>query len=148
VKQRSEAPQRQITNRREVLRVLVATTGAAMITGQLSGCVRNDDPATSADSVSVALNELAPGVRVQVDLGGEPVEVLRTESGISARSLLCSHVGCVVEWREGEQVYHCPCHEGRYDSRGRVLSGPPPRPLEEFPVELQGEAVIIRRTSG
>lgn len=42
----------------------------------------------------------------------------------------CSHVGCPVNWNSGGQRFFCPCHGGVFDRDGRVLAGPPPRPLD------------------
>jgi Rieske Fe-S protein len=36
-------------------------------------------------------------------------------------------------------VFHCPCHEGVFDLRtGRVIAGPPPRPLPRILLEVRG----------
>jgi Rieske Fe-S protein len=50
-----------------------------------------------------------------------------------------------------EGVFQCPCHEGFFDLRtGKNISGPPPRPLPQVVVELEGDDVyaagIVERT--
>jgi len=49
----------------------------------------------------------------------------------------CTHVGCPINWNAGAQRFFCPCHGGVLDRDGRVLAGPPPRPLDrhEWKVE-------------
>lgn len=49
----------------------------------------------------------------------------------------CTHVGCPVNWNNGAQRFFSPCHGGVFDRDGRVLAGPPPRPLDrhEWKVE-------------
>ena len=49
----------------------------------------------------------------------------------------CTHVGCPVNWNTGAQRFFSPCHGGVFDRDGRVLAGPPPRPLDrhEWKVE-------------
>lgn len=49
----------------------------------------------------------------------------------------CTHVGCPVNWNPGAQRFFSPCHGGVFDRDGRVLAGPPPRPLDrhEWKVE-------------
>jgi Rieske Fe-S protein len=42
----------------------------------------------------------------------------------------CTHVGCPVNWNTGAQRFFSPCHGGVFDRDGRVLAGPPPRPLD------------------
>ena len=60
--------------------------------------------------------------------------------------MICTHLGCLVEWEEATQQFHCPCHDGRFDQFGEVLSGPPPVPLEQIPVQVQGDKVIVGET--
>ena len=45
---------------------------------------------------------------------------------VVAFSQKCTHLGCVVYYQADEDRWHCPCHEGNFDTRtGAVLSGPP-----------------------
>jgi hypothetical protein len=37
----------------------------------------------------------------------------------------------------------CPCHGGVYDFSGKVIGGPPPRPLDRFQTRVQGGQVEI-----
>jgi menaquinol-cytochrome c reductase iron-sulfur subunit len=37
----------------------------------------------------------------------------------------------------------CPCHGGVYYKDGSVAAGPPPRPLERYPVRVQDGQVEI-----
>ena len=65
------------------------------------------------------------------------------ESQVRAMSATCTHLGCQVQWQAAGQEFYCPCHDGRYDQFGEVLAGPPPVPLETYPVRVEGEAVIV-----
>ncbi len=52
----------------------------------------------------------------------------------------CTHLGCAYTWQtQGEYAgtFHCPCHDGVYDRNGRVLSGPPPRPLDTLQIKIE-----------
>jgi Rieske Fe-S protein len=61
----------------------------------------------------------------------------------------CTHLGCPVVFRAATRKLHCPCHEGYFSAEdGRVLSGPPPRPLPRIELERRGDelwAIGIRR---
>jgi Rieske Fe-S protein len=74
---------------------------------------------------------------------GRPVEVRRVGEEVVARSLICTHFACEVRWRPDEEVYACPCHDGRFGPDGRVLGGPPSRPLPEVPVRVAGGLVVL-----
>jgi len=91
----------------------------------------------------VPLSELPLGVRVRVTYDGAPVEILRTESGIVARSLLCTHFGCRLRWHPEESRYVCACHGGAFDAEGRPVAGPPNRPLPLVSVQLEDDVVVV-----
>lgn len=49
----------------------------------------------------------------------------------------CTHVGCPVHWNDKAQRFFSPCHGGVFDIDGRVLTGPPPRPLDRYEAKVQ-----------
>jgi len=55
----------------------------------------------------------------------------------------CTHLGCTVPWREDEGVFHCPCHSSIFTIAGEVVSGPAPRPLDIFPIEIVDGDVMV-----
>jgi Rieske Fe-S protein len=93
--------------------------------------------------VRVPLARLDPAGRVEIEYAGEPAEVVRTASGVVARSLLCSHFGCRVQWEAANERYRCPCHEGAFDREGRPVAGPPTRPLRALPFEVAGHDILV-----
>ncbi len=120
--------------RRAVALVGIGLPGVAL------GCARREPPDRR---VRVPLARLAPAGRVELEYAGEPAEVVRTASGVVARSLLCSHFGCRVHWEVAKERYRCPCHEGAFDREGRPLAGPPTRPLRLLPVEVSGQDILV-----
>jgi len=52
-------------------------------------------------------------------------------------SFHCTHVGCPVNWSPQAQRFFCPCHGGVFDREGRVLAGPPPRPLDRYEIRTE-----------
>ena len=93
--------------------------------------------------VALPLERFSSGVRVTVSVSGHPVEILRSASGVTARSLLCTHQGCEVSWSEADNAYACPCHEGRFDAEGRPKEGPPPKPLPTLPARIDGPLLLV-----
>jgi cytochrome b6-f complex iron-sulfur subunit len=130
--------------RRRALKVLTVAAGSVAAVGiaGLSGC-SGSGAAPDDGPVSFPLQELSRNRRAIVRFNGQPVEVRRTENGVRATSLVCTHFGCVVRWVESEGTYKCPCHEGRFDANGEVLGGPPTRRLFLVPVSVSGKTVTL-----
>ena len=55
-----------------------------------------------------------------------------SEQRLRAMEARCTHEGCTVQYVPGDSVVWCACHNGRFDLDGRVISGPPPRPLARW----------------
>jgi cytochrome b6-f complex iron-sulfur subunit len=73
--------------------------------------------------------------------GSKPGIVVRTSEGdVRAFSAVCTHLDCTVQYKPDTTQLWCACHNGTYDLGGNVVSGPPPRALEKFVVNLRGEA--------
>jgi cytochrome b6-f complex iron-sulfur subunit len=100
-------------------------------------------PVGERKPVILSLSQLQEGERKIVTYGGSAVEVFNNGKEIKAKSLVCSHLGCLVIWEESKKNYHCPCHDAYFKEDGAVLSGPPTQPLEEIPVTVKGNTVTI-----
>lgn len=80
---------------------------------------------------------------VIIRAGGEKVIVFDDPQDKSrALNAKCTHEGCTVQYKPGEGVIWCACHNGFYDLDGRVISGPPPRPLARYEVTRKSEEDI------
>jgi cytochrome b6-f complex iron-sulfur subunit len=62
---------------------------------------------------------------------------------LRAISAKCTHEGCTVQFVPGESVIWCACHNGRFDLDGRVLAGPPPRPLARFTCQREPDGAVV-----
>ncbi len=72
------------------------------------------------------------------------VLVLRkSQTEVQAFSNVCTHLGCRVNWQAEDQQYVCPCHNGRFSIDGKVVSGPPPRPLEMYATKIENGLLSI-----
>lgn len=88
-----------------------------------------------SDRIGVAqldeLVALAPGTGAVVSYEQEKIALYKSPEGrISALSPVCTHAGCIVAWNDAEKSWDCPCHGGRYDVYGNVLTGPPQKNLQ------------------
>jgi len=75
---------------------------------------------------------------------GHPAVVIQPSAGeFIALTAVCTHLGCIVKWEKDKEDFLCPCHGGRYSPEGKVTAGPPPKPLETYPVTLQGDKIQV-----
>ena len=130
-------------SRRRFIQVGIAAVGAAWAgTWVQSKLFLQSTGLQETSPVTIPLAELPVGGSKLITYAGSPAIVLRTPESIKAFSLICTHLGCSVQWQEADQEFYCPCHDGRFDQFGEVIAGPPPVPLEEIPVKVEGETII------
>jgi len=59
-----------------------------------------------------------------------------TEEGVSALYKVCTHLGCLYNWRDQETKFICPCHGSQFTDNGQFIQGPAPRSLDKFVVQV------------
>jgi menaquinol-cytochrome c reductase iron-sulfur subunit len=70
--------------------------------------------------------------------------VLRKNKGeVRVFSDICTHLACRVSWHPDIQHYISPCHDGHFDIVGNNISGPPPRPLDEFITKIEDGNLFV-----
>ena len=120
-------------------------TGLALPLAQYAGNFRQVPP---PDFLALDKSEydLAPGKSRMLMYGRIPVLLLRTpqpENELRIFVATCTHLNCTVGYREEQNCIFCACHEGYYDTAGRVVSGPPPQPLRSFfSKQINGKLII------
>jgi cytochrome b6-f complex iron-sulfur subunit len=96
------------------------------------------------------VDELAVGDVKQLSDG--KFYLTRVPEGFVALWQKCPHLGCAIPWKPDEPSedsvaatgrFHCPCHGSRYDRYGQVVKGPAPRPMDRFPIEIQGGKLLV-----
>lgn len=137
-----------LITRRQMIQLGMAALGASWLGILVQSWLF---PATSAGvtvkPVEFPLAELPVGGSKTFIYGASPAIAIRTLESVRAFSLICTHLGCTVEWQAGERSFYCPCHDGRFDEFGEVTAGPPPVPLESLAVQVDGERVIVGETA-
>lgn len=101
-------------------------------------------------SVSAGLASEIPNNSGQiVRFGRTPVVLVRSRSGeFHAFSATCTHLDCIVQYRDDLERIWCACHNGQFDLNGRNIAGPPPRPLTPYDVNVVNDEVLISRRGG
>lgn len=96
--------------------------------------------------VAAKIDELSPNSARIFKFGNKPGLLIRLPDGeFKAFSAICTHLDCTVQYKTDEKYIWCACHNGHYDLSGRVISGPPPRPLEEYTVHIRDGEVVVAR---
>jgi len=103
---------------------------------------------TGVNQVTAAkIGELAPNSYKIFKFGNIPgILILTKEGDYFAFSAVCTHLTCTVLYEDDTETILCPCHNGRFDLAGNVISGPPPSPLEAFDIEISEDEIIVSRT--
>ena len=72
--------------------------------------------------------------------------LVRTPSGeLRAFSATCTHLNCIVQYRDDIGHIWCACHNGHFDLNGLNISGPPPAPLEAYTVNVREDEIVVSR---
>ncbi len=73
----------------------------------------------------------------------DPCLLIRlSEDRFVAYSQKCTHLSCPVTFKAKENEFFCPCHAGRFAvDDGRVLGGPPQRPLPRILINVSGNEI-------
>ncbi len=137
--------------RRGLIRSLLGAGFGASILSFLYPALKFMMPPLVAESAANQVSagkvaDLKPNSARVFKFGSQPALLVHTENGEwRAFSAVCTHLNCTVQYKEqGHQIW-CACHNGTFDLNGKVVAGPPPRPLEQYSVHAQGEEVIVSK---
>jgi len=135
--------------RRDFLDRALGVAGALLATAVLYPIVRFLKPVAGATEAggpvkAARADELKPDTAKIFPIGTSPGIIIRMPDGsYRAFSAVCTHLACTVQYRSTHKDIWCACHNGVYDLQGRNVSGPPPRPLDRYPVRISGDAVVV-----
>jgi len=76
-------------------------------------------------------------------IADQQVYVVRTAMGFVAESAICTHLGCITQWKPELDQIACPCHGSRFNRDGTVAQGPAPRPLSHFGIRLTPDGNLL-----
>jgi menaquinol-cytochrome c reductase iron-sulfur subunit len=77
--------------------------------------------------------------------------VRKSDTDALVLSNKCTHLGCQVNWKTDKNEYVCPCHDAQFSIDGKVLGGPPPRPLNTYSgdqLKVEDEKLYLHFTEG
>ncbi len=87
--------------------------------------------------------DMTPGDHQCMLIRLEPEEAASLGEEFVAYSAVCTHLGCIVQYKPDQDDIYCPCHAGIFDLSGKNVSGPPPRPLPRVEIEVTEDGEVI-----
>lgn len=116
----------------------IAGLGAAVVTYRfLSPNVLFEPPA----AFRAGSPELYP-VNSVTYLQDQQVYIVRTAEGFYAVSAVCTHLGCITQWKPEANQIACPCHGSKFKPDGTKIEGPAPRSLPHFSMTLTADGEL------
>jgi cytochrome b6-f complex iron-sulfur subunit len=76
-------------------------------------------------------------------LQDQQVYIVRMPEGFYAVSAICTHLGCVTQWKPDSNRIACPCHGSKFKADGTKIEGPAPRPLPHFAISLTADGELF-----
>ena len=137
--------------RRSFLGKAVGGIGAVVAAGALYPVVKYIIPPAEKevkekDEIVVGkVSEVPPGSGKIFQFNKDKVIVVNNGGTLSAVSAVCTHLGCLVQWKADEDLIYCACHGARYESNGKIISGPQPLPLAPYTVRADGDDLVISK---
>ena len=105
-----------------------------------------ETPESAVNSVTLAfgVGDVPSNTGRIFKFGSRAGLLVKTPSGeLRAFSARCTHLDCIVQFREDLGHIWCACHNGHFDLNGRNIEGPPPEPLQAFDVNLRGDQIVV-----
>lgn len=141
-----------MTARRRFLNWLLSTGAGALAVSIIYPIARYivpprvEEAATNQVTLPFGPQDLPPNSGEVFKFGNRPGIIVRTPGGeLRAFDGMCTHLDCIVQYRDDISRIWCACHNGHYDLNGTNIEGPPPRPLQEYSVIEQGDKIVVSK---
>lgn len=67
----------------------------------------------------------------------------KSEQEVVAFAPGCTHLGCAYTFDKSANNFICPCHTSAFSLEGKVLTGPAPRALDRYDVQIDNGKVLL-----
>lgn len=119
----------------------VSAVGALILTGEYLSPNAVKEPPTK---FKIGPPDKYPPGTIALDKEQKVFIVRAKEGYFYALSAVCTHLGCITNWKEEEDIIACPCHGSKFTREGNKVAGPAPRSLPRYSIALddQGQLVV------
>jgi len=138
--------------RRGFVNWLLGTSAGAFIASVLYPVARYLVPPPTGESAAASVtlpikaDDVKPNTGQIFKFGSKPAIIVRTAGGeLRAFTAVCTHLNCTVQYRPDLGQIWCACHNGHFDLNGHNVSGPPPRPLDAYVVNVRGTQIVVSK---
>ena len=138
-------PQRLVSRRAFLRNAVLGSVGvvSALSAGSFVAFFWNNKTGAFGGEIPVPLELVPPVGEAPYRNQGGKFYIINNEDGALAIYWKCVHLGCTVPWNEDNDQFICPCHGSVYNRVGERVAGPAPRPLDLFPMTIDGSNVIV-----
>ena len=140
------------SGRRKFLNWFLTTTAGAFlvsVTYPLSKYLippEVEESTASTVTLSIKPNDVKANTGQIFRFGSQPAILIKDTNGeLKAFSAVCTHLACIVQYRSDISQIWCACHNGHFDLNGRNVEGPPPKPLEQFVVNVRADQIVVNK---
>ena len=100
----------------------------------------------STVTLSIKPNDVKANSGQIFRFGSQPAILVKDTNGeLKAFSAVCTHLACIVQHRSDINQIWCACHNGHFDLNGRNVEGPPPKPLEQYVVNVRADQIVVSK---
>jgi Rieske Fe-S protein len=100
----------------------------------------------STVTLSIKPNDVKTNSGQIFRFGSQPAILVKDTNGeLKAFTAVCTHLSCTVQYRSDINQIWCACHNGHFDLNGRNVEGPPPKPLEQYVVNVRADQVVVSK---
>jgi Rieske Fe-S protein len=138
--------------RRKFLNWFLSTTAGAFVvsvTYPLSRYLippKVEESTASTVTLPIKPNDVKANTGQIFRFGSQPAILIKDTNGeMKAFSAVCTHLACIVQYRADISHIWCACHNGHFDLNGRNVEGPPPKPLEQFVVNVRADQIVVNK---
>ena len=138
--------------RRKFLNWFLSTTAGAFLVSVTYPLSRYlippevEESTASTVTLSIKPNDVKANSGQIFRFGSQPAILVKDTNGeLKAFSAVCTHLACIVQYRSDISHIWCACHNGHFDLNGRNVEGPPPKPLEQFVVNVRAEQIVVNK---
>ena len=105
-----------------------------------------EESTASTVTLSIKPNDVKANSGQIFRFGSQPAILVKDTNGeLKAFSAVCTHLACIVQYRSDISHIWCACHNGHFDLNGRNVEGPPPKPLEQYVVNVRADQIVVNK---